>query len=82
VEFVEAVLAAPDRDEHIRAVNQALDKFAAENKLGADLVKLRYFGGLTLAEAAQAPGVSERTVDNQWAQAKAWLVREIQPQRQ
>jgi DNA-directed RNA polymerase specialized sigma24 family protein len=43
-------------------------------------VKLRYFGGLTLAEAAQALGVSERTADNYWAHAKAWLVREIQNQ--
>ncbi len=81
VEFEEAVLAAPARDEHILAVNEALDKFAAENKLGADLVKLRYFGGLTLAEAAHALGVSERTADNYWAHAKAWLIREIQAQR-
>jgi len=41
------------------------------------LVKLRYFGGLTLAEAAQALGVSERTADNYWAHAKAWLIREM-----
>lgn len=81
VEFDEAVLAAPDHDDQVLAVNEALDKFAAENKLGADLVKLRYFGGLTLAEASQALGVSERTADNYWAHAKAWLVREIQDQR-
>jgi RNA polymerase sigma factor (TIGR02999 family) len=80
VEFDEARLAAPDTDSQILAVNDALDKFAQENKLGADLVQLRYFGGLTLAEAAQALGVSERTADNYWAYAKVWLVREIQAQ--
>jgi RNA polymerase sigma factor (TIGR02999 family) len=81
VEFDEAGLAAPSHDDQILAVNDALDKLAAENKLGADLVKLRYFGGMTLAEAAQALGVSERTADNYWAYAKVWLVREIEAQR-
>ena len=81
VDFDEAALAAPNQDDQILAVNDALDKLAAENKLGADLVKLRYFGGMTLAEAAQALGVSERTADNYWAYAKVWLVREIQAQR-
>lgn len=81
VEFDEAGLAAPGPDDQILAVNDALDKLAAENKLGADLVKLRYFGGMTLAEAAQALGVSERTADNYWAYAKVWLVREIEAQR-
>jgi RNA polymerase sigma factor (TIGR02999 family) len=81
VEFDEARLAAPDNDDQILAVNDALEKLALENKLGADLVNLRYFGGLTLAEAAQSLGVSERTADNYWAHAKAWLVREMQTQR-
>lgn len=81
VEFDEAGFAVPGPDDQILAVNDALDKLAAENKLGADLVKLRYFGGMTLAEAAQALGVSERSADNYWAHAKAWLVREIEAQR-
>ena len=74
-------LAAPENDRQILAVNDALDKFAQNNNLGADLVKLRYFGGLTLAEAAQALGISERTADNYWAHAKSWLAREILAQR-
>jgi RNA polymerase sigma factor (TIGR02999 family) len=81
VEFDEAGLVAPSNDDQVLAVNEALEKFAAENKLGADLVKLRYFGGMTLAEAAQSLGVSARTADNYWAHAKAWLVREITAQR-
>jgi RNA polymerase sigma factor (TIGR02999 family) len=81
VEFNEAGLAAPDSDDQILAVNEALDKLRVEHKLGAELVKLRYFGGMTLAEAAQALGVSERTADNYWAYSKAWLLREMQAQR-
>jgi RNA polymerase sigma factor (TIGR02999 family) len=81
VELDDALLATPDDDSQILAVNDALEKLALENKLGAELVQLRYFGGLTLAEAAQALGVSERTADNYWAYAKAWLVQEIQAQR-
>jgi len=81
VEFDEAGLAAPTNDDQILAVNDALEKLAAQNKVGAELVKLRYFGGWTLAEAAQALGVSERTADNYWAYAKAWLLREMQAQR-
>ncbi len=81
VEFNEAGLAAPTNDDQILAVNDALDKLSLANKLGADLVKLRYFGGLTLAEAAQALGISERTADNYWAYAKVWLVLEMQAQR-
>jgi DNA-directed RNA polymerase specialized sigma24 family protein len=44
----------------------------------AQLVKLRYFGGLTLEEAAQALAISPRTADRDWAFAKAWLFRRIQ----
>ena len=81
VEFDEASLAASDTDSRVLAVNDALDKLAQVNKLMADLVHLRYFGGLTLAEAAQALDVSARTANNYWAYAKIWLVREIRSQR-
>jgi RNA polymerase sigma factor (TIGR02999 family) len=80
VEFDEAALTAPCNDDQILAVNDALEKLALHNKLGAELVKLRYFGGLTLAEAAQAMGISERTADNYWAYSKVWLLREMQAQ--
>jgi RNA polymerase sigma factor (TIGR02999 family) len=81
VEFNEAGITAPNNDDQILAVNDALEKFAGQNKLGAELVKLRYFGGMTLAEAAQALSISDRTADNYWAYAKVWLVREMQAQR-
>jgi RNA polymerase sigma factor (TIGR02999 family) len=80
VEFDEAGLASPGDDEQILAVNDALDKFSTVDQRGADLVKLRYFGGLTLAEAAQTLQISERSADNCWAYAKAWLYRELNSQ--
>lgn len=81
VEFNEAEISSPAKDDQILAVNDALEKLARENKLGAELVKLRYFGGMTLAEAAQALGISERTADNYWAYSKVWLVREMRSRR-
>jgi DNA-directed RNA polymerase specialized sigma24 family protein len=62
-------------------VNEALDKLAAQNRSEAELVKLRYFVGMTLEEAAAALGISARTADNYWAHARAWLFREIKSQR-
>ena len=59
------------------SVHKALDKLAADNKLEAKLVKLRYFVGMTLEEAAQVPGISARTADNYLAHAHAWLFREF-----
>ena len=68
-------------DEQLLAVNEALDKLAAESKLEAELVKLRYFVGLTLEEAAQVLGISARTADNYWAHARAWLFHELKGQK-
>jgi DNA-directed RNA polymerase specialized sigma24 family protein len=63
------------------AVNEALDKLAAQNKLEAELVKLRYFIGMTFEEAAEVLGISPRTADNYWAHARAyaraWLFSEL-----
>jgi DNA-directed RNA polymerase specialized sigma24 family protein len=61
------------------AVNEALDKLAARNKLEAELVKLRYFVGMTEEEAAGVLGISVRTADNYWAHARAWLFQELKP---
>ena len=64
--------------EEILEVNDALDKLAAWNQIEAELVKLRYFAGMTLEEAAAAMDISARTADNYWAHAKAWLFAEIE----
>jgi RNA polymerase sigma factor (TIGR02999 family) len=73
----EADISTPTGDDQILAINDALDKLAAQNQPEAELVKLRYFVGMTLEEAAQAMGISARTADNYWAHARAWLFREI-----
>src|SRR5580704_7892872 len=77
VDMEETEIAAPADDEELLAVNEALDKLAAQNAPEAELVKLRYFVGMTLEEAVAVLGISARTADNYWAHARAWLFREI-----
>jgi RNA polymerase sigma factor (TIGR02999 family) len=77
VEFEQAHLATAGHDDQLLAVNDALDKLAAQNKVEAELVKLRYFVGMTLDEAADVLGISARTADNYWAHARAWLFQEL-----
>lgn len=68
-------------DDQLLAVNDALDKLAAQSKSEAELVKLRYFVGMTLEEAADALGISARTADNYWAHARAWLFHELKAKK-
>jgi RNA polymerase sigma factor (TIGR02999 family) len=77
VEFEGLEVAAPGDEDELLAVNEALDKLAAQNQIEAELVKLRYFVGMTMEEAAEVLGISARTADNYWAHARAWLFREI-----
>ncbi len=81
VDLADVEVAAPGDDDQLLAVNDALDKLAAQNQLEAELVKLRYFVGMTLEEAAEVLGISARTADNYWAHARAWLYRAIKAQR-
>jgi len=64
--------------DEILAVDEALDKLAKEDPLAAELVKLRYFMGMALPEAAQALRISPRTADRLWAYARTWLRVEIE----
>lgn len=77
----DADIAAPTDDDQLLAVNEALEKLATQDKTKADLVKLRYFGGLTIEEAARILGISEPTAKRYWTFAKAWLHREITNQK-
>ncbi len=70
-------LAANMDDEQLLALNEALEKFAAHDARKAELVKLRFFAGLTNEQAARALKVSEPTVKRDWAYARAWLFREL-----
>src|SRR5262249_26343554 len=64
-------------DVELLAVSEALDKLQVQDPRAAELVKLRFFAGLTRHQAAEALGVSVATADNDWAYAKGWLKAEI-----
>jgi RNA polymerase sigma factor (TIGR02999 family) len=64
-------------DEQTLALDEALEKLTAADPKKAELVKLRYFTGLTLEEAAQTLGIAEPTARRWWVYARAWLHREI-----
>lgn len=68
---------ARERDTDLIAIDLALDKLAAEDTRKARVVELRFFGGLSIEEIAQALEVSIRTVHSDWAFARAWLYREL-----
>lgn len=70
-------IGTPQPSIDLLAVHDALEKFERVDKGGADLVKLRYYAGLTLPEAAAALGISTSTADRQWAYARAWLHAEL-----
>jgi RNA polymerase sigma factor (TIGR02999 family) len=70
-------LAAEADDEQLLAVHEALDRLAARDAAKAELVKLRFFAGLTMEQAARVLGFSEPTAKRYWAYARAWLFREI-----
>ena len=70
-------IAAPAPDEQLLAIHEALDKFAAMEKEKAELVKLRYFAGMTIEEAAGVMGISEATAKRWWIYARAWLYAEV-----
>jgi RNA polymerase sigma factor (TIGR02999 family) len=67
--------SAPSHD--ILAVDEALSKLAAEDPVKAELVKLRYFGGLSVEDAGRVLGISRATADRYWAFARVWLYSEL-----
>ena len=78
VDFDGLDLAAPGADDEVLAVNDALEKLAREHPVQAELVKLRYFAGMTNEEASLVLGVSVSTVKNYWNFSRAWLLNEIE----
>ena len=72
-------IASPAPDDQLLALNDALDRFAVLEPQQAELVKLRYFVGMKIAEAAEVLGISEATAKRWWTYARAWLFNELQP---
>ncbi len=71
-------LAVEQDEEQIMAVDAALDRLVQADRGAAEVVRLRYFAGLSVSQAAEALGVSERTVKRDWAFARAWLHRALE----
>jgi RNA polymerase sigma factor (TIGR02999 family) len=70
-------IAATEQDDDLVAIDAALDELAAVDPLKAELVKLRYFAGLTIEQAAAALGISPATAKRYWAYSRAWLFQHI-----
>jgi RNA polymerase sigma factor (TIGR02999 family) len=76
-EFIEAEIAFSGPTDDVIAVDDALEQFAKEDPTAAELVKLRYFVGMNMTEAADALGLSLRSAERLWTYARAWLRRRI-----
>ena len=77
VPLAEHQIAAPEEDERLLALDSSLEMLAAKDPRKAELVKLRYFAGLTIEQAAEALGIGTSTADRDWSYARAWLFREM-----
>ncbi len=76
--YVEAEICGPSHDDDkLLSIHELLDRFAEIEPRKAELVKLRYFVGMTIAEAAEALGVSTPTAKRDWTFARAWLFRAL-----
>src|SRR5262249_44132006 len=80
VNLDEAVAYADEPSADLLALNEALDQLAREDPAKAELVKLRYFTGLSVTEAAEVLGISRATADRYWGYAKVWLYHAISGQ--
>lgn len=77
---LDEVVLADDSDipsDELLALDEALEKLTQEDKASAELIKLRFFAGLTMEQAAELLGIPRRTADRNWAYARAWLYKEV-----
>ena len=77
-ELASSGIAAPEISEDLLALDEALERLAEHDSQAAELVKLRFFAGLTIPQTADLMGVSPRKADFMWSFARAWLRREIE----
>jgi RNA polymerase sigma factor (TIGR02999 family) len=77
IDIDKAVLANDTATDELIALDEALEKLSKKDKAKADLVKLRYFAGLTIEQAAEVLGISVTTAKRYWVYSRAWLLREM-----
>jgi DNA-directed RNA polymerase specialized sigma24 family protein len=82
VDFDSINIAVDTPAEELLALDDAIEMLAARDPLCAELVKLRFFAGLTLADAAVSLGLSKRTADRYWFFARAWLFKNLSDEDQ
>lgn len=70
-------IACPELSIEVLALHEALERFEQTDRIAAEVVKLRYYAGLTIPQAAEALGISSTTADRYWAYARAWLHTEL-----
>jgi RNA polymerase sigma factor (TIGR02999 family) len=73
----EAVALAPQREEEILALDEAMEKLAKLDSRQAEVVEMRFFAGMSVEEVSEVLGVSKRTIEGDWTMARAWLMREL-----
>jgi len=73
----EAVAVSSEQDEDVLALDEALEKLAQIDERQAQIVELRFFGGMSVEETAAAMDLSKRTVEREWTGCRAWLRREL-----
>src|SRR5262245_25475992 len=78
-ELHESWIAAPQPEEDVLAIDEALDQLAVADAVAAHLVRLRFFAGLNMQEAADVMGMSVRSAHDVWAYARSWLHRRLRP---
>ena len=80
-DVVDIEIVTPEPSADLLRLNDALERFTVRDPEKAQLVKLRYFAGLTIPQAAQALGISSTTAERHWAYARAWLHAELSRDR-
>jgi RNA polymerase sigma-70 factor (ECF subfamily) len=81
VELTEGLAISPERLDEVTALDEALKRLAEKNARQAQVVELRYFGGLSVEQIAAHLGIAPRSVKRDWSLARIWLFKELRPER-
>lgn len=82
VSFEEELVISPDNDEDLLAVDEVLNRLSELDPRQAQIVEMRFFGGMTVTEVAEFMGLSRRTIEREWTMARAWLRQQLSEEDQ